>query len=141
MGKVFSLESYREEAEKQYGSYTLRLDEETVTVLRNPLRMNDQDQERVFELLTSIAPEEKKSEEGDEQWNEVGADDPETEDLAVEDIAKMKRVIMEVLELVGDSKTSILLDVVREDFAILMSVFQDYMKEVGLGEASSSPNN
>ena len=133
--KVFSLDNYRAAADKTYGSFKLKINKDVTTEFHNPLRIEEAKRDRVFELIDELTPEQPEKKEG--EWQEVGADD---EPMSIEDLRKMQPLLVEFLLLVGDKHTPILIDAVGGDFAVLMSIFQDYFSEVGLGEASSSPD-
>jgi hypothetical protein len=50
----------------------------------------------------------------------------------------MQPLINEIFTLVGDENVVKLLARVGGDLSITMKIFQDYFKEIGLGEASDS---
>lgn len=140
MSNIFTLASYEEEADKKYGSFTIDLGNKVTCNLRNPLRLPDEKQERVFELideLTSFEKNKAAEEAADGKWTEVGGDD----EHSLDDLKRMKPIFIEFLTLVGDKNVDKLIARVKDDFAILSSLFQDYFKEVGLGEASSSEDS
>jgi hypothetical protein len=46
--------------------------------------------------------------------------------------------MLEILSLVGDSNVTKLIDQISGDLSVIMAIFQDYFKEISLGEASAS---
>lgn len=134
MSKIFTLENYQKKADETYGSFTLEFGKGAQTTLRNPLRVDEKSRERVFELVDELQAKPVEGEDG--KWQEVGAE----ETLSADELKRMEPLITEFLTLVGDANTPKLLDVVKGDLAVLMNIFQDYFVEVGLGEASSSPD-
>lgn len=116
---VFNLAQYEKDADKLYQSYKIRLDEETVVSLYNPIRIDEVSRERVFELAKIF-----DFEEGHEFTND--------------DLKEMQPAILEMIELVGDENVFMLVERIRKDLVVTMNVFTDYFKAVSLGEASSS---
>lgn len=139
MTKTFTLTDYKEAADKQYGCYEIKLDEKRTARLLNPMRLGEDRQNRVFEIMDEITKtdEDEEGENKQAQWQEVGADVKE-ENFDAEQLAKLRPLLLELVEVVGDAHADALVEVLREDFAVLMAVFQDYISEVGLGEAASS---
>lgn len=117
--KTFDLSTYQEKADAEYGVYTIRVSEDTVVRLLNPLRIAEEKRTRLFELIPTLTPEEGEEPDADA-------------------VARIVPAILEILELVGDHNVDKLLNAIRGDFAVVMQVFQDYFKEIGLGEASLS---
>lgn len=119
--KIFSLDSYQEQADKDYGSYSIRVSPETVVVLLNPLRINQEKRDRLFEIIP-----------------EISTDGDEDKSFGPEDLKRLSPLIIEILQLVGDRNVDKLINAISGDFAVVMRIFQDYFKAVGLGEASVS---
>ncbi len=116
---VFDLTKYEKDADKLYESYKIRVDEDTVVSLYNPIRIDEVSRERVFELAKVF-----DYEEGHEFTNE--------------DLKALQPAILEIIELVGDENVFMLVERIRKDIVVTMNVFTDYFKAVSLGEASSS---
>lgn len=116
--KMFSLDNYEAEAEKEYRSYQIRVDADTVVKLFNPLRVSEEKRARLFELIPQMAFE--------------------GEEATADDLKRMQPLINEIFTLVGDENVVKLLARVGGDLSITMKIFQDYFKEIGLGEASDS---
>lgn len=133
MGQIFTLDSYREAAEEKYGSFEIQISKTVSTHLYNPLRIDEKKRNRVFEIIEELEPEKKEAQDG--KWQEVGGDD---DGMSMKDVAKMHPLLVEFILLVGDDNTQKLIDQVGHDITILLAIFQDYFKAVGLGEASTS---
>jgi len=116
--KVFSLDTYEKDADKDYAAYQIRVDADTVVTLKNPLRIKDAQRERLFELLPQLTFEN---------------DTPTSED-----VKRIAPLMIEILESVGDDNVGKLIERVAGDLSVTMAIFQDYFKEIGLGEASLS---
>lgn len=117
--KTFDLSAYQDKADAEYGVYTIRVSEDTVVNLRNPLRIAQDKQDRLFALIPTLSTEEGAEQDADS-------------------VARIMPAILEILELVGDENVDKLLNAIRGDFAVVMQIFQDYFKEIGLGEVSLS---
>lgn len=116
---VFNLAQYEKDADKLYQSYKIRLDEETVVSLYNPIRIDEASRELVFELAKIF-------------------DFAEGHEFTNDDLKAMQPAILEIIELVGDENVFMLVERIRKDLVVTMNVFTDYFKAVSLGEASSS---
>jgi hypothetical protein len=117
--KTFNLASYKDKADAEYGVYSIRVSEDTVVKLLNPLRIAEEKQDRLFALIPSLST-------------------PEGEEPDANSAARIIPAMLEILELVGDENVGKLINAIRGDFAVVMSIFQDYFKEIGLGEVSLS---
>lgn len=116
--KLFSLDTYEKDADKDYASYQIRVDADTVVTLKNPLRINDAKREHLFEILPQLQFED--------------------ETPTNEDVKRIAPLMLEILQDVGDENVDKLIDRIRGDLSVTMAIFQDYFKEIGLGEASLS---
>lgn len=114
----FSLANYRQKADEEFGTFDIGVDEDTVVQLKNPLRVDAKNQERLFEIVDELKFE--------------------GEEATSKDVARMTPLMIEIMTLVGDENVSMLTDQIKDDTALIMAIFQDYFKAVGLGEASSS---
>jgi hypothetical protein len=125
MGNTWTLESLIEEADEKYGSCSITFGNEK-TELRNPIRINEKERQRVIEVLKSIQVEKEAAEVAEK----AGEDYESTLDTFA--------ALTEILTLVGDTKTPKLLTKVGSDLAVLMALFNKYQVDVGLGEAPTS---
>jgi hypothetical protein len=116
--KLFSLDTYEKDADKEYASYQIRVNEDTIVTLKNPLRIREDNRTRLFELLPELAFED--------------------ETPTTEDVKRITPLMLEVLQLVGDENVGLLVDRISGDLSVIMAIFQDYFREIGLGEASLS---
>jgi hypothetical protein len=116
--KTFSIESYEREADKLYKSYKIRVDEDTIVTLYNPIRISEENRSRLFEIVPLL--------------------DTGEGEFTAEKMKVVAPLVLEILELVGDDNVEKLIARIRNDLSVTMSVFQDYFKEIGLGDPSSS---
>ena len=109
-----TLDDIAKAAEKKFGNVEIDLDESTVVVLRNPLRLSEKEREQIKELQDSL--------------------NSEGEDMSQED------GLREMLLLVADSKSKArrLLDSFDGDLTKLVALFQMYQEHAQTGEASPS---
>lgn len=129
--KVFSLDNYKKKSKLFASEYQIRVSDDLVVTLYNPLRVDEDKRERLFEVAAEMGSA-KKDGEG---WAEVGNDQPEITMADLNDYAKSAR---EIMRLVGDENVDILLDGIGNNLEVLFAIFQDYFEAVGLGEASLS---
>jgi hypothetical protein len=125
VGKEFSLASYQEVADKTYGSFRVKVSDRTFATLRNPMRLDDAANSKVLELVDQIVAL-------------TGDGEDEDKEMTTDDVKALKPLLSEFLLTVGDANTKKLLEAIAGDFVVLMAVFQDYFKEIALGEASPS---
>lgn len=116
--KLFSLDTYEQNADKDYTAYQIRVNADTVVTLKNPLRIKDDNRTKLFDLLPQLSFE--------------------SEDPTADDVKRIAPLMLEVLELVGDENVGLLIERISGDLSVIMAIFQDYFKEIGLGEASPS---
>lgn len=134
--KVFSLDTYKKKSSLGASEYQIRVSEDVIVTLKNPLRIAEDKRERLFDIAENLGAKPEKA-EGDDGWNEVGAED-EDKGMTMAQINEYARACREILALVGDENVSLLIDGIGEDLEVLFAVFQDYYEAVGLGEASLS---
>jgi hypothetical protein len=53
--KVFSLDTYKKKSKITAAEYPIRIDEDTVVVLKNPLRIDFEKRTRLFELADALS--------------------------------------------------------------------------------------
>jgi len=114
---VFSLDTYKKQADKEYKTFQIRVSGDTIVTLNNPIRIPADKRDRLFEIIPQLSSDEK-----------VGA----------EDLKRLAPLLIEVLELVGDENVNTLIADVRDDLPLTFKIFQAYFEEIGLGEASRS---
>lgn len=115
---MFTLDTYKKNADKQFGQYDIRVDADTIVTLKNPLRIDEDNRVSLFSIVEQLKFE------GDE--------------ATAEDVARMAPLMVEIMRLVGDENVDKLIAGIEGDLSVTMAIFQDYFKAVGLGEASSS---
>ena len=131
MAKV-TLDQYRKAADEKYASFEIALDSKTTVTLRNPLRIGDEKVRRFNEIIEKMQELSSKGTASEDGWNEVGADEPESDTL------ELVPLFVEVFRLVGDKNVEKLIEAIDGDIIILREIFEDYTEAVNLGEASGS---
>ncbi|UAJ16534.1 tail assembly chaperone [Mycobacterium phage LarryKay] len=119
MSNVFTLDSFREEADREFAPVKLELGGDDAVVLRNVLRIQKTRREEVFQLLEkldSIA----KDDEGKQR---------EEDDLDASEMEAMGDIALRMIELVADNDAlgSRLVDELRDDLALTLKVFEAWM--------------
>lgn len=129
MPNLFTLDSIREESDKQFAPMQVGLKDGSVVSLRSLLRLNKKTRESVLSLLNELSP--GKPEEGEEK--------PEAdEESGLEQIDRLVSSIEKVLELVADDPKKLLKEI-DGDFSVLKSVLESWIEETQAGEAQDSP--
>ncbi|UJD20865.1 tail assembly chaperone [Mycobacterium phage Zimmer] len=118
MGNVFTLDSVREEVEREFAPVTVDMAEGSV-VLRNVLRVPKLRRDKVFSLIDSLDAATK---------DEDGKPIPE-EKLGLEHMEKTAGIAVELIRLVADSDKlgEILCDILSDDVALTLAVFGKWM--------------
>lgn len=121
MGKIFTLDSLREELDHKYAPFQIEVDGE-VLVLRNLLRLPELERNAAVELMAEV---DKMSEQ----------------DESAETLSKLRQALAEVLVLVtADGKGKKLVAAMGDDLALYMEVVQQWGAATQPGEASNSPS-
>ncbi|MFE4451419.1 phage tail assembly protein [Streptomyces sp. NPDC056796] len=107
---TFSLDDIRAAADAKYGSTDIQLDEKTLVVLRNPLRLSKAERDELSELQGLLDGD------GDVDQSEVLSN-------ALRLVAKDKKIAEKLIGQVGD------------DLALLAQLFSTYSKGTQAGEA------
>lgn len=123
MGNLFTLDSMREEIERDFAPCQIEIEGRTLT-LRNLLRIPKKDREQVFALLDELAELQK------EESTESGL-------VATE---KSARVALQILPLVADNEKlgRHLVEAIEDDLALTLRVFSTWMETSNAGEAEGS---
>ncbi|QGJ88776.1 tail assembly chaperone [Mycobacterium phage Yecey3] len=129
MGNVFTLDSVREEVEKEFAPVTVDMAEGSV-VLRNVLRVPKLRRDKVFKLIDELEAATK-----DEDGNEIAV-----EALGMEHMEKTAGIAVELIRLVSDSDKlgEILCTALEDDVALTLAVFGKWMEVTQPGEAERS---
>ncbi|QBP31116.1 tail assembly chaperone [Mycobacterium phage Refuge] len=129
MGNVFTLDSVREEVEREFAPVTVDMAEGSV-VLRNVLRVPKLRRDKVFSLIDSLDAATK---------DEDGKQIPE-EELGLAHMEKTAGIAVELIRLVADSDRlgEILCDILADDVALTLAVFGKWMETTQPGEAERS---
>lgn len=123
MGNLFTLDSMREEIEREFSPCQFELPDGKTVTLRNLLRLNRKNREQVYALLDDLADISKESE---------GASLTETE--------KSAQIALKIIPLVADSEKlgDKLVELIEEDLALTLRVFSVWMEATQAGEAEGS---
>ena len=124
MSNIFSLESMKEELDKEFAPLQLELGKDTLT-LRNLMRISDTDRETVLNALDSL---------------DMGEDDDEDRERTTEEIAAMSAAITEIfLAVTANGKGQKLVDYIDGDLQLSMKVMEKWTEATQPGEAQNSP--
>ena len=126
MSKIFTLDSFRAEAEKEYAPTKIDLGDGVVVSLKSLIRLNKNARKAVFKQLDVL--------------NAVkdGADE-ESDEKSLEDLDALVSSASNILAQVAD-KPKELLDALDGDLAMLLEVIKEWMRTTQPGEAESSPS-
>jgi hypothetical protein len=119
MGNIFTLDSMREEIEKEFAPFQLEIDGKTLT-LRNLLRVPKKDREQVYGLLDELA--------------KVG--DGES-DGSLSSTEQSAQIALKIMPLVADNVklANVLVENIEDDLALTLRVFSAWMGTTQAGEA------
>lgn len=125
MSNIFTLDSMREEIEREFAPFQLDIEGKTLT-LRNLLRVPKRHREQVYALLDELA----KVGEGDGESNLTN-----TEASA--------QIALKIIPLVSDNEklANILVANIEDDLALTLRVFSTWMGNTQAGEAEGSPTS
>ena len=123
MGNIFSLDSMREEVEKEFAPCQIEVDGKTLT-LRNLLRIPKKDREQVYAMLDELAEIQKN----------------EADESGLVSTEKSARIALQILPLVADSEKlgRLLVEAIEDDLALTLRVFSTWMDASNAGEAEGS---
>lgn len=121
MGNVFTLDSMREEIEREFSPCQFELPDGKSVTLRNLLRVPKSSREQVFALLDELAA----LNEEDGAGNSLSATD------------KSAQIALKIIPLVADSEKlgAKLVELIEEDMALTLRVFSAWMESTQAGEA------
>jgi len=124
MSNVFSLDSFREEAEKEFAPVKIGLSDGTEVSLRSLIRLGKKDREKVLSLL-----------------DELQKDQESEEDDGLERIDRIAGITSELILLVSDRNGRTLVKEIDGDISLLLKVVETWMEATQPGEAESSPES
>ncbi|QFG14934.1 tail assembly chaperone [Mycobacterium phage BogosyJay] len=119
MGNIFTLDSVREEVEREFAPVTVDMPEGSV-VLRNVLRVPKLRRDKVFKLIDDLEAATK---------DEAGKPIPEDQ-LGMDHMEKTAGIAVELIRLVADSDklAEILCGILEDDVALTLAVFGKWME-------------
>lgn len=120
MSNIFTLDSFREEVEREFAPFQITVDDKVLT-LRNVLRLPKKDREQVYALL-----------------KDMGSDDDDVSGLGA--TQKTASLALQIFPLVADDKkvAAALVAQIEDDLALTLKVFSAWMKASQVGEAEGS---
>ena len=123
MSNIFTLDSMREEIEREFAPFQIDLGEDKVVTLRNVLRLPKKDREKVYALLDQLGNTQDDEDEGGLSNTERSAE-----------------IALQILPLVAESEKlgRQLVEAIEEDLALTLRVFSSWMGGTQVGEADSS---
>ena len=122
MSNIFTLDSMREEIEKEFAPFQLTIEGKTLT-LRNLLRVPKKHREEVYALLDELAAVSDKDEES-----------------SLSSTEKSAQIALKILPLVADNEklANVLVTNIEDDLALTLRVFSTWMGATQAGEAEGS---
>lgn len=121
MGNVFTLDSLREEVEREFAPVKIVVSDGSEVTLRNILRLPKKQREKVMEKLRVLESAEKSDDEGDS-----------------DQIGRLAAAAIEVLALVADHSDKLVEDL-DGDAGVILKVLGVWMESSQPGEAQPSP--
>lgn len=114
MSNVFTLDSLREEVDKEYAPVKIGLSDGSSVTLRSLLRLNENDRKAVLSAVEAI-----------------GGDDADLNDVT--------KAATKVIDLLAGKDGKKLIRELDGDIALIVKVIESYMEASQLGEAQNSP--
>lgn len=127
MSNVFTLDSLREEADKQFAPVKIGLSDGSEVTLRNLLRLGEKDRELVRANIKLISAS-----------NDDESDEESSEDDSFKDIDEKVRLASEILAKVASDSRKLLKEL-DGDVGLILQVLQTWMEGTQSGEAQPSP--
>lgn len=122
MGNIFTLDSMREEIEREFAPCQFEIADGKVVTLRNLMRLNKKVREQVYKLLDAMTENQKDEEVG-----------------ALESTEKSAQIALGIIPLVADDPKlgAALAAAIEDDLALTLRVFSTWMEGTQAGEAES----
>lgn len=124
MTNVITLDSLREDIEREFAPVKVALSDGTEVTLRNLLRLPKRDREKIVSLLDSLNEIDKEGEDTDEN-------------VLVEQMVSISHSILQTLSD-GASKGKQLVKELGDDMVLIMKVLEAWMEATQPGEAPTS---
>jgi hypothetical protein len=125
MGNIFTLDSMREEIEREFAPFQLEIEGRTLT-LKNLLRIPRKNRDEVYALLDEMSDIQKSA--GEEDGGGLGSTE------------KSAQIALHIIPLVADNEklAKILVENIEDDLALTLRVFSAWMDKTQAGEAEGS---
>lgn len=120
MANVFTLDSFREEAENEFAPVKIELSDGSQVTLRNLLRLSKKERDAVLEKLESLK----------------GLEDSESGELS--DVDTLTTAAIDILKLVADNGRKLAKEL-NGDVILIMRVLEAWLEATQPGEAQNSP--
>lgn len=122
MSNIFTLDSMREEIEREFAPFQVEMPGGKLLTLRNILRVPKKNRETVYEYLDQISEAQKDEEDS------LGSTE------------KSAQIALQILPLVADNEKlgRQLVEQIEDDLALTLRVFSKWMEGTQVGEAAPS---
>ncbi|OBJ41323.1 hypothetical protein A5630_23065 [Mycolicibacterium mucogenicum] len=127
MSNIFTLDSLREEIEKEFAPAKAVLSDGTEIILRSLIRLGKSDRKAVSASIEAFQARLAKQEAGEE--------------LTIDDVDYITDQVCSVLETVAAANGKRLVREIGGDFQLAVSVLTQWQEATQLGEAESSPES
>jgi hypothetical protein len=126
MGNIFTLDSMREEIEREFAPFQIEVGGETLT-LRNLLRVPKKNRDEVYGLLDEMTD------------IQGGVDDSG----ALSSTEKSAQIALHIIPLVADNEKLArkLVEKIEDDLALTLRLFNVWMEATQAGNSEDSPNS
>jgi hypothetical protein len=126
MGNIFTLDSMREEIEREFAPFQIEVGGETLT-LRNLLRVPKKNRDEVYGLLDEMTD------------IQGGVDDSG----ALSSTEKSAQIALHIIPLVADNEKLArkLVENIEDDLALTLRLFNVWMEATQAGNSEDSPNS
>jgi hypothetical protein len=120
---VFTLDALREEVDKEYAPFKIRVADGTEVTLRSLLRLSKKDRDSVLDLIKKISSEDEERD-------------------GLEEVARVSEVTSKIIQLIADKDggKKLLADL-DGDLQVAIKIIEAWITETQLGEAQNSPDS
>ncbi|OHT67767.1 hypothetical protein BKG67_22900 [Mycobacteroides chelonae] len=126
MSNVFTLDSFREEVEREFAPFKLQITEDVTLTLRNLIRIPETKRKKAFSLI--------------EEMQDVKASDSSDISDSGDSLDLAAAIGLQLIPLVADNESvaNELVEAIRDDVPLIMKVLEGWMEATQVGEATSS---
>lgn len=125
MGNIFTLDSMREEIEREFAPFQIEVEGDVLT-LKNLLRVPRKSRDQVYSLLDEMGDIQRASDEEDNG--------------GLSSTEKSAQIALHIIPLVADNEALArkLVEQIEDDLALTLRVFSSWMNRTQAGEAGDS---